>query len=621
MKIVDTIRIVTCFALMALVAIPAAFARTDLTGAQQAITDGRFQEAIDLLTAAQEEDARNHEIYLLLGKAYRGLGDLENAESAYRQAVKYKGKDPRTRVGLAEVLMAQEEYEEARAVLDTGLKKAKDDEDKAKYNDAIGRLLTATGKCNEAQQYLLTATIQDEETLDYRLHLGQAYYECQVYTLAKIEYQAVLAEDSSNCMAWYRIGYADFRDRRFNQALEAFSNAYLCDTTFIPVYYDLAWLYYLSARSQRGEKAEEYYNNALYFFEKYRKEWLDSNKVQVAKNISLAYYQLNAYEQAIEELARAIELGVDDPEMLFLLGRSLQVMERYEEAIGRFDQYEASLGQADTASAELYSRRGLCRYMMTRDDSILANDPQWLMLAVEDFKKAIERDSTDARSISLAGTLLNGSVLKRYEDAKWYFDRLTEMFPDEARYWYNAALPRLRLKQDVEALDFLLRAIATDTTVEGAVRKSAREIASPILLKAGQFAKARGFYEKMIAEEPNNCEHKKLYAYIYMAVAIDEPDETKAGAKWAAAIPHLKRAYNCMADKQLNPCETKMFEVTKWLAQAYMLQSASDRDSARPLIEQGLKCRPDDRDLKELERVISEGEELEYTPGMKTGGR
>jgi tetratricopeptide (TPR) repeat protein len=306
--------------------------------------------------------------------------------------------------------------------------------------------------------------------------------------------------------------------------------------------------------------------------------------------------------------------------MLFLLGRSLQVTERYEEAIERFNQYEAGLTDADTASAELYWRRGLCRYAMTQEDSTLAEDAEWLTKAYEDFDKAVEMDSTDARSISLAGTILNGGVLKRYEDSKWYFDRLCEMFPEEARYWYNSALPRLRLKQDVEALDFLMKAMASDTTAEGTVRESAREIASPILLKSGQLSKAREFYQNLISAEPNNCEHKKWYAYTYMALAIDvNPDQ--AGAKWAAAIPSLKRAYDCYVAQQYNPCNSKMFEITKWLAQAYALQSTPDWEAAKPLIEQGLKCKPGDTDLKNLEDAQLQGEEIDYVPGSKAGGQ
>ncbi len=598
---------------------PPVFGKVDLKPARTMLDEGRFQDAVDYLIDAQKDESRNLNLFKLLGDAYTGLGDLENAKDAYERALKIKSGDKEARLKLGDALIALGKTDEAIKVLEKGLSKAKKDPEKAAFNNAIGRALTAAENCNDAQQYLLKATIQDEEKLDYRVDLGRAYYDCQVYSLAKIEYQAVLRADSNNCMAWYRIGFAQFRDRAFNDARNSFEQAYLCDTTFIPVYYDLALLYVLSARSQRGEQAEEYYRNALYYFERYRSAWPDSNKVLVAKNISRAYYQLHAYEQAVEELSRAIdEVGVDDSELLFHLGRSLQLLGRYGDAVERFDQYEAGLTDADTASAELYNRRGICRYAMTLDDSVKAADAAWLNLALSDLKKAIELDSTDARSISIVGTMLSGNGLKQHEESKWYFDRLAEIFPNEARYWYNSAIPRLKLGQEMEALDFLLRAMAADTSAEGTVRSAARESASPILLKSGQWNKAREYYVGLIAQEPNNCDYKQWYAYTFF-VGASEKEVSAQPLAYQKALPYLKRAYNCMKNKGTSP--RKMFDIMKWLAQTYTQLPTPNWEEARPLFEAGLKTDPNDAEFLDLLRIYEEGLEYKYTPGMKAGGQ
>jgi tetratricopeptide (TPR) repeat protein len=601
------------------IAAPPVFGKVDLKPARTMLDEGRFQDVVDYLIEAQKDESRNIDLFKLLGDAYTGLGDLENAKDAYERALKIKSGDKEARLKLGDALIALGKTDEAVKVLEKGLSKAKKDPEKAAFNNAIGRALTAAENCSDAQQYLLKATIQDEENLDYRVDLGQAYYDCQVYSLAKIEYQAVLRADSNNCMAWYRIGFAQFRDRAFNDARNSFEQAYLCDTTFIPVYYDLALLYVLSARSQRGEQAEEYYRNALYYFERYRSEWPDSNKVLVAKNISRAYYQLHAYEQAVEELSRAIdEVGVDDLELLFHLARSLQLLGRYADAVERFSQYEAGLTDADTASAEFYNRRGICRYAMTFDDSVKAADTAWLNLALSDLKKAIELDSTDARSISIVGTLLSGNELKLYEESKWYFDRLTEMFPGEARYWYNAARVRLILKQEMEAVDFLFQAMATDTTAEGKIREAARESASGILLNKGQWGKARTMLEGLIAQEPNNCDHKLWYAYTFFVVA-PEKEEAAQPLAYQKALPYLERAYNCMKNRGVGP--RKMLDITKWLAQTYTQLPTPNWGDARPLIEAGLKIDPNDAEFLHLRRIDDESKEIEYTPGRKAGGR
>jgi len=580
--------------------------KVDLEPAEDALADGRYQEAVDLLIELEKSDPRNNELFRLLGDGYTGLGDYENAEKAYGRAIKLKSRDKIARLKWGEALVALGKTDKAIKILEKGLKDAKKDPDKAAFNGGIGRALMAAGKCTDAQEYLLKATIQDEANLEYHVDLGDAYFDCQVYTLAKIEYQSVLAADSGNCMAWYRIGVAQFRDRMFTDALVSFGNAFLCDTMYVPVYYDLALLYVLSARSQRGEKAVEYYQNALYYFERYRAAWPDSNKILVAKNVSLAYYYLRDYEKAAEELSHAIDIGVDDPELLFLLGRSLQLLQRYDEAITRFDEYEAILTDADTASAEFYSRRANCRYRLGEQDSTLAADADWLGKAVADYQRAIALDSNDARSLSMVATLLNGKVLQRYEESIWYFDRITELYPGEARYWFNAALPRLKLERESEAIKFLTKAMEVDTTAEGEVRSTAREIISPMLLKSGRYGEAREFYRNLVAQDPNNCDNLQWYAFTF-----------HVAEQYERALPHLEKAYNCMKRKGKKPCQ--MRDIMLWLAQAYL--QVAKMDKVKPLIDQGLKCDPSDKEFLEVKSIYDEGQEMKYIPGTKAGGK
>ncbi len=608
----------------------AAASKVDLDPAKAAIADGRWQEAVDLLIAAEKSDSRNNELVRLLGDAYTGLNDWGNAKKWYERALKLKGGDKVARLALGRTLVKLGKSDEAISVLKKGLEKARKDPEKARFNGAIGEALISAGNCNDAQQYLLTANIQDESVIDYRRLLGDAYFECGVYSLANIEYKAVLKTDSANCLMYYRIGKGLFLERQFQQALVSFQEAFLCDTTYTPVYYDLALLYVLSARSQHGQKSVDYYKNALYYFERYRDVWPDSNKVLVAKNVSLAYYYLGNAEKAAEELARAIEVGVDDPELLFLLGRSLQYLAydtlitraeaeaKFTDAIQRFDEYEAALTDADTATAELYQRRAGCRYAITRIDSNLAADEGWLQQTLNDYYKAIELDSTDARSISTVATILNGKVLKRYEEAKPYFDRMTELFPDEATYWFNAALPRLNLKQESEALPFLQMAMEKDTTAAGRVRKAAEEIASPILLKSGNLAEARKMYKTQIGADPNNCEKRQWLAYTYYAPAVDAKTAGQdADAKFLAAIPYLERAYNCYKKNGASP--RKMRDIMLWLATAHTMKGEPDWEKARPLIDAALKANPGDAEFKKLDEAEKDTQVMDYVPGTKTG--
>jgi|GEM_PF-2271963 len=606
MKKIISLHSVVGGVLLCLVAASVVFAgKVNLEPARTALQEGRYREAVDLLVELEKSDRRNNELYRLLGDAYTGLDDIANAEKAYGRAVQLKSGDIDARLKWGDALVALGNTGEAIKVLEKGLKGARKDPQKAAFNDGIGRALVAAGNCTGAQEYLLRATIQDDANIMYHLHLGDAYFDCQVYSLARIEYQTVLGADSGYCLAWYRIGVAQFRDRAFQDALVAFGNAYLCDTTYVPVYYDLALLYVLSARSVSGEKAATYYQSALYYFERYRAAWPDSNKVLVAKNVSLAYYYLRDYEKAAEELSRAIDIGVDDPELLFLLGRSLQLLKRYDEAIVRFDEYETVLADTDTASAEFYNRRATCRVKLAEQDSARGVDADWQAKAVADYQQAIALDSNDVRALSMTATLLNGKVLRRYEESIWYFDRMTQLFPGEARYWFNAALPRLKLERESEALEFLFQAMEIDTTAEGKVRGTAQEIISPILLKSGRYREARDFYKKLVAQDPNNCDNLQWYAFTF-----------HVAEQYQQALPHLERAYNCMKRKGRKPCQ--MRDIMLWVAQAY--SQIPRMDKVKPLVEAGLKCDPNDPDLLKLKKIYEESEEIQYIPGTKAGG-
>jgi len=610
---------------------PSVLAKGDIKSAQAALADGRYQEAVDLLLEAERSDSRNHELKRLLGDAYRGLGDLENAQKAYERALKVKGADREALLKLGETLVELGDTDEAIKVLEKGLNKARNNSGKAAFHHALGRAFMLTENCSEAQKNLLAATIEDESNIEYRLTLGDAYFACEVYTLAKIEYEAVLKEDSANCMVWYRIGVGQFRARMFNDALVSFGNAYLCDSTYTPVYYNLALLYVLSARSQRGDKSVEYYQNALYYFERYREVWPDSNKVLVAKNVSLAYYHLGDAEKAAEELKRAINVGADDPELLFLLARSLhylakvdrdsgrvaQSTERFSQAITRFDEYENNLSAADTASAELYRLRAISRQTLF-DDTTNSYGADWVQLIIDDYNKSIALDSADAYSISRAGTLLNSKRVKRYEDAKWYFDRMTELFPNEAIYWFNATLPRLSLGQEGEALPFLFAAIEEDTTSAGQVRKKAEEIASTILLKSGELARAKTFFERMVAREPNNCSHLQWLAYCLYTPAVDKMTVNIQAARsmFFSVIPHLEKAYNCSKRRGASAC--KMRDISLWLATAYTQLEKPDWEKALPVINAGLECNEHDADFLQLKKVYEDTQEIDYAPGSKT---
>ena len=114
------------------------------------------------------------------------------------------------------------------------------------------------------------------------------------------------------------------------------------------------------------------------------------------------------------------------------------------------------------------------------------------------------------------------------------------------------------------------------------------------------------YYQKLIAQEPNNCDHLQWYAFTY-----------QIAQQYEQAVPHLERAYECMKRSGKKPCQ--MTDIIKWLATAYIQIPKPAWDKAQPLIEQGLKCDPNDADFKELQKALKGSQEMQYTPGTKAG--
>ena len=91
-------------------AAPAAWAQADAQAAFQqakaAFQAGKFAEARDLAKKAAETDAKNPEVFLLLGKAQYQLGELDDALAAWKRTLALAPEEPFA-VKMLEVLRAQ----------------------------------------------------------------------------------------------------------------------------------------------------------------------------------------------------------------------------------------------------------------------------------------------------------------------------------------------------------------------------------------------------------------------------------------------------------------------------------------------------------------------------------
>lgn len=571
--------------------------KAELLPTRSAFDAGDYDKALSQLQAVMNAGEQSGEAYYLLGAIQLGKENWTEAEAALAQAVKEKRyTEHEALIAYGRALIKTNKAAEVAALLEKPLAKTKDTKKAAGLKHILGLAEMANGNYSKAQEWLLGARVDDEDNVEYREALGDAYYAGQIFPLALGEYEAVMAADSTRLDLIFRVAQAYYQQRRLAEARPMLLELLKRDSTFDEAYYLLANIYMIGAQSKSGGDPVAQYKNALSLYRKVREVDADANPVLVAKNIAKVYYLLNAHDSAIVELQNAINTGATDPELYFYLGRSNQLLGNHQAAIDAFQKYR-QLREAEAPpylwtreDAELFSR--MARSMEALKDSSLA-----LQIA-ENYKRAGELNPEDPDIVGKQAMALH--TAERYPEAAVEFEKLVQKSPDDPRVLFNASLPYLKMQNNGRAVELLMRAAELDTTSDAAYRGRAYKISGPILVNLGRLADAQKAYKWLMDHEPGVCDHLQWYAFTYFGQK-----------QYQSAMPHLKRAYQCFESKTPNGCGHN--ELRWWLAYATYETAASDtqKDEAYKLCELVVKCKPDHKDAKTLmDRIDEEIEEV-----------
>jgi len=578
---------ITVAVLVVLIALSTmAWAQT-LDAAKKALSENRFQDAVTALKPVIAQNAKDGEAQFLLGEAYFGLGQWADAEIAYRNAIDKKFKDPRATYKLAKTLISLERLDEAAALVDKPLQKAKDPKEAALYKNIMGLVEYARGNYSNSQTWLLGSRYDDEDNIQYRIDLGNAYYAGQVYPLATSEFEAVLAADSTNLDVMFKLGETYYQSRRLTEARTLFIDLLKHDSTYDNAYFRLANIYMIAAGNRPVEEARDLYAAALSLYRKVREVSPKTDPVLVSKNIATVYYLLYAHDSAVVELQNAIDAGASDPELRYYLGRSSMLLGENQKAIDAFTAYRTALEsqtpphQWTKDDAELFWRTATCMEAL--------NDTSYLPQIAENYKRAVQLDPTNERAIG--GLALAYHKLGRYAEAAVEFEKLVVGHPEESRYLFNASLPYMQLENNEKAVEYLLRAAEADTSADQGYRERGYKLAAPRLIKMQRLAEAQRCYKWLINREPNVCDHYQWYGYTLFA-----------SKNFAAAAEPLRKAYRCF--EQLGGKECGYNDIRWWLA--YSLYEAGDKDGSYKLCEKVVECDPKNSDAQDLMNRIDE---------------
>jgi tetratricopeptide (TPR) repeat protein len=333
-----------------------------LSDADQSISQGDYDQAIDDCTRAIELVPGLTEAYHKRGIVYTELEEYERAIADFDRAIE----------------------------LDSGYKWA--------YANK-GVALHELGRYDEALAALGQAIQLDPAYIRAYYLRGEIYFAREEYERAIEEYDKAIELDPDYEWAYHGKGSALFRLERYDEALMALDQFIQLEPEFAGAYYLRGEIYF--AREEYERAIEEYdkvieldpkytwayaeKGYALYKLGRYDEALtaldqaieLEPELAWAYRHRGLVYYDLEEYERAIEEYDKAIEADPGYQSAYADKGQALRRLGRYDEALAAFDQAI----QLDPEDVWAYYARGLIYSEREEYDQ-----------AIEEYDKAIELD-------------------------------------------------------------------------------------------------------------------------------------------------------------------------------------------------------------------------------------
>jgi Flp pilus assembly protein TadD len=154
-------------------------------------TEQRFVDAADCFKRALDLAPHSVKVENNLGLAYEGLNRVDDAATAYRQAIAWQDSEPKERVSeqpflnLAIVLIHRSQLAEALPLLHRAVAIAPSD---PRIHEQLGQLYMQQGNFSEAEKSLEIATRLDPGKSNLHFLLGQAYRHLGRQQEAKAEF-------------------------------------------------------------------------------------------------------------------------------------------------------------------------------------------------------------------------------------------------------------------------------------------------------------------------------------------------------------------------------------------------------------------------------------------------
>lgn len=486
---------------------------------------GAQEKAEQALVVAAKISSRP-EIKSQLGDFYRGIGKIQDATKAYRQAVEACGKDAAaqqtTRRNLVELLLQSQSLKEAGSEIDAYHTALPND---PLYLLMRGTLLMLQGQADPAIKALSDFLQQDHNSATGFFRRGTLYLAMNRLPQAIEDLQAAKMLDPTGFHFEHRILLAQALEAS-KQADRAVSELKDIVQTYPPQSYadSMVAAKALALLYQRMGRPQDFETLAQTYIAQMPNDWSWSVELgRFAESTGDAAKAIKCYMQAVQA-------SKNDPEVVDNLLRMMVSAKQYDQAIEYIQQrlpQQMCVGPIKARLAEAYCRKG-------QQDKARALYKE----AFQEASKSYAASAAVLRNVTL--TLSSQDALDMIRQ------RLANQPDDQATKFLlvGALSEQGKYEEALPLNDELLAAAKNDQDKQLILRQR-----GSLLYQAGKFEQAAKAWEQLLAIAPNDADSLNNVAYVF-AENLNRPAE---------GLPYARRAV------ELRPRSTDVLDTLGWV--------------------------------------------------------
>ncbi|KAI8934545.1 hypothetical protein NX059_008243 [Plenodomus lindquistii] len=280
-------------------------------------TKDAFPAAVEYLRTILKVDPANGDVWGSLGHCYLMMDDLQQAYSAYQQALYHLSdpKEPKLWYGIGILYDRYGSLEHAEEAFSQVMRMEPTFEKANEIYFRLGIIYKQQQKFNQSLdcfKYIVTNPPRPLTEEDIWFQIGHVYEQQKEFEAAKGAYRRVLERDPNHAKVLQQLGWLHHQQSTNyasqEQAIEYLEKSVASDQTDAQSWYLLGRCY---MSQQKYPKAYEAYQQAVY---------RDGRNPTFWCSIGVLYYQINQYRDALDAYSRAIRLNPNISEVWYDLG-------------------------------------------------------------------------------------------------------------------------------------------------------------------------------------------------------------------------------------------------------------------------------------------------------------